>query len=211
MEFSPKKKVLYAISLITCFLCLLILFPIGTVKALDSPASGYAVEENDIRDIKGPVYFRSRIMQFLAAVLAVALLAAIVKAVGFFLKRKKESNARELKPYEAAYKKLKALKEKDLIEKGLIKEFYIELSDIARRYLEGRFTLKAPEMTTEEFLAKLRESDALNREHKKLLKIFLSRCDLVKFAKYGPDRSEINSSFESAKKLVEETREKEGE
>jgi hypothetical protein len=43
--------------------------------------------------------------------------------------------------------------------------------------------------------------------HKELVGNFLEHCDMVKFAAYGPDSREIENSFNSAKKLVDETRE----
>ena len=40
-----------------------------------------------------------------------------------------------------------------LVERGELERYYVGLSAIVRRYLEDRFGLRAPEMTTEEFLA----------------------------------------------------------
>ena len=88
----------------------------------------------------------------------------------------------------------------------MIKEIYIELSDIVRHYLENRFILRAPEMTTEEFLDKLKDTDMLSYDQKILLKDFLFHCDLVKFARYGPTEKEIDSSFKSAENLVDQTK-----
>ena len=61
-------------------------------------------------------------------------------------------------------------------------------------------------MTTEEFMIALKASPEVASEHKKLLKEFLSHCDMVKFAKYGPTPLEMVDSFNSALNLVEQTR-----
>jgi hypothetical protein len=164
----------------------------------------------DIKDIKGPVYFPADyflLMVILAAITAVIL----VFMIRFFLKRKKgrrtEVFSEPQKPaHQIAYEALQALKAKNLPQLGKIKQYYSELSDIARHYLENRFTIRAPEMTTEEFLYSLRDSNDLTGARKNLLKQFLNHCDLVKFAKYGPTQDEIEDSFASAKKLVDETR-----
>jgi hypothetical protein len=66
--------------------------------------------------------------------------------------------------------------------------------------------LKAPEMTTEEFLSFLRNSDKLQTGHKELLRQFLNHCDMVKFARYAPAQNEIDESFRSAKRLIDESR-----
>ena len=162
----------------------------------------------DIRDIRGPVEFPAG--PFFYILLAILVLALIAALTMFLLRRRKKASKKAPPPklpHEIAYEELESLRKKGLIESGRVKEYYFELSLIARRYLENRFDLRAPEMTTEEFLGKLKDSDALSREHKNLLKDFLSHCDMVKFAKYGPSREEMTLSFDSARRLVDETRE----
>ena len=73
--------------------------------------------------------------------------------------------------------------------------------------MENRFDLRAPEMTTDEFLATLRSSKSLSTTQKSLVRDFLSHCDMVKFAKYLPPNTEAETSYESAKRLVDETME----
>ncbi len=65
----------------------------------------------------------------------------------------------------------------------------------------------APERTTEEFLAEMIVTEKLAEDHKTLVGDFLEHCDMVKFAAYGPDSREIENSFNSAKRLVDETKE----
>ena len=60
-------------------------------------------------------------------------------------------------------------------------------------------------MTTEEFLDAVANDSNLKYEHKTLLSDFLMHCDLVKFARYGPDEGEMKSAYESAKRFVDET------
>ena len=62
-------------------------------------------------------------------------------------------------------------------------------------------------MTTDEFLSNLKNTDLLRSEHKNLLRDFLSHCDMVKFARYHPEETETASSYESARNLVEQTKE----
>lgn len=85
------------------------------------------------------------------------------------------------------------------------KPFVIAVSDTVRFYLEERFTFRAPERTTEEFLRELGGTDLLQPEQKDSLGGFLQSCDLVKFAKYEPAESELRGLHASALKLVEET------
>lgn len=165
----------------------------------------------DIRDIKPPVYFTPN-YTFIFLLLVFVLIVLIIFFVRLFLKKHKQK-PEELEtpilrsPYEIACEALEKLKAKNLPARGLIKEYYSELSGIVRYYLEGRYGFRAPEMTTEEFLQTLRSSssDYLNGAQKNLLKNFLTHCDLVKFAKYGPSETEIEQSFQAARKLLDET------
>ena len=85
--------------------------------------------------------------------------------------------------------------------------FYVELSSIVRRYLEDRFDLRAPELTTEEFLESVQQSPDLTRAHQSLLRDFLRQADLVKFAGVKPAAEDVERSIESANRFLEETRE----
>jgi len=159
-----------------------------------------------LRDIQGPVSLGSRFN--LPLLPGILVLLAILALLFMFLSRSRKAPAViPKKPaHEIAYAQLQKLKAKDLIRQGRIKEYYSEVSDIVRRYLENRFLLKAPEMTTEEFLFYVRDYRQLISGHKTLLKAFLLACDLVKFAKYAPPAEEMDAIFVAAKKLVDETK-----
>jgi len=162
-----------------------------------------------LRDIKAPVYFKTN-LTILYIFLAIIFVAVVVGLAVFFIKRARKVKA-ETPPapkpaHRIALQALKELRMKDLPSQGKIKEYYIELSDIIRRYCENRFDIRAPEMTTDEFLSTLKESSSLSSAHKDLLGEFLNLCDIVKFAKFRPSRKEIDDSFGSAEKFVNETR-----
>jgi hypothetical protein len=184
------------------------MFLIAANAVMPKVNTGGIAASADIRDIKGPIYFSSIFLPIAVAVLIIISLAALMSLLKYF-KRQKEIKAVAAKKlaHEIAYEKLEKLMNKNLPDEGRMKEFFFELSLIVRYYLEDRFDLRAPEMTTEEFLTKLKDTKELLYEHKSLLREFLAYCDLVKFAKYGPARSDIDSSFQSAKKLIDQTKE----
>jgi len=161
-----------------------------------------------IRDIKGPHSISN--LKYIYILLAVIFVIAVAVAIFMFLKKRKQASAAVEPPppaHETALKALKELMDKEYIKTGKIQEHYFELSNIVRHYLENRFLLKAPEMTTEEFLIHLKQTEKLNPEQKSLLREFLSHCDMVKFAKLLPAEPEIASSYESAERLVQQTKE----
>jgi hypothetical protein len=108
--------------------------------------------------------------------------------------------------HEIAYARLKALVKDDPVAAGKIKEFYERISDILRHYIEHRFDMRAPERTTEEFLAELAVDDVLGETDKKMLEEFLTHCDLVKFAKHDPTHEQIQRTFDLVRDFIEKTK-----
>jgi len=84
--------------------------------------------------------------------------------------------------------------------------WFVALSAIVRRYLEQRYEIRAPELTTEEFLQVATARPELTMEHRGLLTSFLERCDQVKFAGYRPDADESLATLKAARGFVEDTR-----
>ncbi|KJJ85732.1 conserved hypothetical protein, membrane [Candidatus Omnitrophus magneticus] len=165
--------------------------------------------ETDIRDIKGPIKWHSKIYR-VCLLISIIVIFLIIVALFLKLKRLHQDFIEKLKIRPAhiiAYEELSNLKSEDLPRKGKIKEYYFSLSDIVRHYIENRFKYRAPEMTTEEFLTYIKQEGALNPEQRELLKEFLMQCDMVKFAKYGPTPIEIIDSFKLAETFVNETKE----
>jgi len=171
-------------------------------------------QAEDIRDIQQPVAIRPNYRRLYLWGGVAAALAGLIALTSFVVARRRRglvpAPLPPRPPHELAYEALAQLVDSDLIAKGQIKEFYYRLSEITRQYIEGRFRLMAPERTTEEFLLEMSQTNLLEQSHKQLVGDFLGHCDLVKFAKYGPTRSEIESAYNAAKRLVDETREDAG-
>jgi hypothetical protein len=104
-----------------------------------------------------------------------------------------------------ALEALEHLQRQDLIGQARFEAFYLRLSHILRRYVELRFGLRAPEQTSEEFLAAVLATGGLIATHRDLLEAFLQQCDLVKFARHRPIPSDAQEAFESARNFVEHT------
>lgn len=156
----------------------------------------WAEQAEDIRDIRPPVEMPYFFLPWLIALGCLLLIAASVAAVRLFLThQKKNAHSKRLSAWEIACQCLEELQAKNYPARGLVKEYYSELSDILRKYIEARFALNAPDMTTEEFLDSLKRSEALNDGDKVKLARFLTGCDLVKFAKYSASAHEMDESL----------------
>ncbi len=114
--------------------------------------------------------------------------------------------ARRRSAYEIAAERLRRLLGWSRTGPEQMDAFFVELSAIVRRYVEDRFELRAPELTTEEFMASMSRSPDLTRDHQSLLRDFLRRADLVKFAHFTPSEADIDDSVGSAKRFLDETR-----
>lgn len=108
--------------------------------------------------------------------------------------------------YDEAVLQLRALEDKGPPDTTAADSWFVALSAIVRRYLEHRYEIRAPELTTEEFLLVATARPELTGEHRALLTSFLERCDRVKFAGYRPDAEESLATLKAARGFVEDTR-----
>lgn len=123
-------------------------------------------------------------------------------------------------PIEKATSLLQQLEKKELWQKGEIKNYYSELTDIARNYIEEEIQIPAMESTTSELILGLRNAAKqkklrLSSETVENLEKVLKQADLVKFAKVKPldfeieeDKKRISNSIvtihNSIPEIVEE-------
>lgn len=135
-----------------------------------------------------------------------SLVAAAVVSL-WLLRRRGERVVVELPvlPQEWARREFALLKSDRLVERGLIQEFYYRVSGIVRGYIERRFSVSAPEMTTEEFLVAAARDRRFGPRYGAELQHFLSACDLVKYAKQIPSAIEADQVFAAAGEFVERT------
>jgi hypothetical protein len=172
----------------------------------NTPIQNAAAATNDIRDIKPPIVIPNG-WEWLWWILgALVVLTLLLLAWRYFLKRITQVS---ITPPVPAHIRAKQKLQEALALISQPKEFCILVSDTIRFYLEERFSFRAPERTTEEFLRELGGTDLLLAEQKESLRKFLESCDLVKFAKYEPRENELRELHGAAVKLVEETEPKE--
>lgn len=97
---------------------------------------------------------------------------------------------------------LEKLKVKNLPEKGFFDEFYVELTQPVRAYIEKRYHVAAPTSTTSEFLADTVHNPAFPEQTRKLLAQFLYQADKVKFGRYKPSIQESRQALEQAIQFI---------
>jgi hypothetical protein len=108
-------------------------------------------------------------------------------------------------PDEVAYERLEKLQAMNLLKEGKIKEYYVIISEIIRKYLEARYKITVLDKTTYELYCEMRRV-SVDKKHISLIKEFLEECDLVKFAKYSPDEATISKDYETARRIIDITK-----
>ena len=160
-------------------------------------------EHQDIRQAKPLIPMRLAWWWLLGGV------AVIGGLIGAWLRRQRQrsevSSAPPRPAHEIALEALSKLSQEDLPSGSRYEEYYVRLSGIVRSYIEARFGLKAPEMTTEEFLQVASGAQVLSQDQRRLLQEFLEHSDLVKFARYKPSRHEADETFEAARRFIQDT------
>lgn len=133
-----------------------------------------------------------------------ALVFLVVRRVRLMVK------IHRMSPIERALYELDVLLKKGLPGRGLYKDFYVELTMVVRRYIERRHDVRAPNLTTEEFLRAAQANAAFSPEAIAVLKTFLESADMVKFAGVEATSEMADAATGKAKAYLEADNRKEG-
>lgn len=141
------------------------------------------------------------------------LLALILAAIGWVvyrLVRKAQHNesfiptppAPPLPVDEKALQRLETLRTKELWQRGMLKEYHTELTDIVREFLHDQYGIDSVEMTSDQTLEAYRGCRGWNAASDDKLRQILRTADMVKFAKHEPASYEHDLSLSSAIEFI---------
>lgn len=166
-----------------------------------------------ITDIKAPAEAPLTLKELLPYIgIGLGVLVILLLAYILYMKlaRKEPIFAKKEKPKEPAhviaFRDLDALKEQKLWQQGKVKEFYSQLTDIIRTYIDDRFGIQAMEMITDEIMEAVSKADILDMKLKNELVEILRRADFVKFAKAMTMPNENEESMKFAYEFVIKTK-----
>jgi hypothetical protein len=142
----------------------------------------------------------------------VALVGLVIAMIWYYFWRKKMNKPlfpvitrTQGPPWQLALQSLDLLEKEQLWQNGKNKEYYSELTDILRQYLNKQHNIDALEMITSEILAAY-DTAGLNIESRSLLANILTLADFAKFAKATPFKNENELSMTYARQFVEATK-----
>lgn len=133
------------------------------------------------------------------------LVLTVLGLVGWELLRRRVRRPGGLTPHGWALREFDRLAALDLSAGGELERFPTLVSDVVRRYLELQFRLHAPRQTTAEFLEAMRQAPQLTAAQQAMLRDFLERCDLAKFARLTPSAAECRALAAKARTFIEQT------
>jgi hypothetical protein len=161
------------------------------------------------KGIKGIIQVQSSWRDYIWFIVGGIAIIIIVAAVVIYIMRKKPAKPVPKGPVESltdyTLRMLAELDTKQLWQKNQAKQYYIELTDIIRKYIEDRFGTPAMELTTEEILDKARMMRDMHPYYDALSEI-LHMADLAKFAKFQPLPQEHMDAMDKAKNFVNTSR-----
>ena len=161
----------------------------------------------DIKDIAPADDSLGDWWKYLLALLLIAGIGALI--YWYFKKHQKKKAEEEIykTPIEKATSLLNTLEKKELWQHGEVKEYYSELTDIVRNYIEEAIEIPAMESTTSELIeglkvASLKKKMKLSQETIENLFVVLKQADLVKFAKSKPLDYEITEDRKKIERAI---------
>ena len=168
-------------------------------------------------DIKVPYGAPLSLKEIIPYILGVILIAAIIFFIFYYMRWKKKNVplfSRPEKPKEPAHiialRELDRIKAQKLWQQEKIKQYYSEVADTIRYYIQNRFDIPAMEQTSAETIGVFKQNTELvDGNSLNEIQHILSLADLVKFAKYTPLPDDNNLTLMNAYFFVNQTKKEE--
>jgi len=168
-------------------------------------------------DIKLPYAAPVTLKEVTPYILGIILIAAILFFIFYYMKWKKKNVplfSKPEKPAEPAHivalRELDRIKSQKLWQQEKIKQYYSEVADTIRAYVERRFDIPAMEQTSTETIGVFKQrKDLIDATSLNQVQHILSLADLVKFAKYTPLVDDNNLTLMNAYFFVNQTKKEE--
>lgn len=137
--------------------------------------------------------------------LGIAALLVCAAALAIWWWRRRQRVPAGPSASEAALLELRALAAQPCETPSEVEAFFVALSAVVRRYMENRFGVHAPELTTEEFLIAAQEARELPERERAFIGDFLSTADQVKFAGVRPSGAAARDALQQVETSINRT------
>ncbi|MCG2417447.1 DUF4381 domain-containing protein [Aequorivita sp. F47161] len=164
--------------------------------------------------IKPAVQVKSPPFDWLSLLFWVIPILLIVGLAIYLFRRKKRKDAaqKQLPPYEEAIVALKTLDNSQLLKENKSKEYYSNLTEIVKRYLDREVDEAALESTSDELITRLmmhKDAGSFDFDLETIRKLdsIFKRADLVKFAKMNQESGQAEVDRKTIEEIINETHE----
>ena len=163
----------------------------------------------EIKEIAPPFALTSNALPYILG--AALLLSAAGALIYWYIRRRarpvevRTEAAPTLTPDKIAHERLRQIEARNLVAEGEMKLYHTEISHAIRQYIELRYGIPALELTTEELLDRLAH-EMLEAGTLRGIRDFFDQCNLVKFAKYQPNKPEAHAQMDEARRIVDTTK-----
>lgn len=160
---------------------------------------------NDIEDaavtLQEVLLIVGKVLLFLIVILLVIRLVRILYLKYRLSKESKEEEVEEVPFMDVFWEKLKGIEEQKYWQKGEVKKYHSQVTELMRLYLEHRYQIKAMEQTTAEILQQLKVVVSERILFEKIEQT-LRFADMVKFAKAKGVQDQHEKAIDNLKELV---------
>lgn len=182
-----------------------LLFSARKLQVKTMPVDTATFVINDLKgQIKYPVTFVET-LPWIGAALAVAALAFLVVRLVRKYRRKAAEEEHKDPAHIVALRELDKYRNDKYWAPERQKAFYSGITDALKVYMEDRFGVDAPEMTTAELFAALKSDNDITPELYSEMKELFERADFVKFAKFVVPDEDNAKALPSAVMFVTST------
>ena len=173
-----------------------------TVDALTDEDALPSLGNMDLMDFRGPEALRRLRRNLLISLFSGILLLLILLWVADRLRKRPGPPPPPPQWDRIALKEIAELRQSDIWRRGDADASAVALSHILRHYIENRFDIHAPELTTEEFLHEAAARPPWPDEDQKSLEAFFTAVDRIKFAAERPGREALDDLMGAAERFV---------
>lgn len=174
---------------------------------------GIDTSNMQLMPIKDIIEEEGRLSDWIHYILVPLAILAIIGLIAFLIIRLR-GKPEDIHPKPApvyipahvlAKEKIQALQQRQLWQNGHIKEYYSEISFIAREYLENRYQINALESVVGEIRRDMKNQDIPSDLQQSFLQL-LQTTDMVKFAKVKPGEDTHSKTIGQLETFVEQTK-----
>lgn len=182
---------------------------VHTVELLDTlhldqffPPYGYMEPEFSWSDWQTAIWCSFMLVLFLGISYILYDRARKGKPIVRIIRRKKR-----LPPHQVAISEIERIKSDRTLTDADSKEYYTQLTNTLRTYIQSRYRFSAMEMTSAEIIERLMQEN--DEESLRELKDIFNTADLVKFAKYTTLINENDANLVAAVEYINQTKQEE--